>query len=53
VLPFYEFLAIGLMVTFILALFTGYPVAWLLGILSLGLPPWASFWVTSSVSTPS
>ncbi|MDP3376370.1 MAG: TRAP transporter large permease subunit, partial [Hydrogenophaga sp.] len=35
-LPFYEFLAIGLMVTFILALFTGYPVAWLLGILSLG-----------------
>jgi len=36
VLPFYEFLAIGLMVTFILALFTGYPVAWLLGILSLG-----------------
>jgi len=35
VLPFYEFLAIGLMVTFILALFTGYPVAWLLAILSL------------------
>lgn len=35
-LPFYEFLAIGLMVTFILALFTGYPVAWLLAILSLG-----------------
>lgn len=34
-LPFYEFLAIGLMVTFILALFTGYPVAWLLAILSL------------------
>lgn len=35
-LPFYEFLAIALMVTFILALFTGYPVAWLLSILSLG-----------------
>jgi len=35
-LPFYEFLAIGLMVTFILALFTGYPVAWQLAILSLG-----------------
>jgi tripartite ATP-independent transporter DctM subunit len=36
VLPFYEFMAIGLMATFILALFTGYPVAWLLGGLSLG-----------------
>lgn len=35
-LPFYEFMAIGLMVTFILALFTGYPVAWLLGALSMG-----------------
>jgi tripartite ATP-independent transporter DctM subunit len=35
VLPFYEFMAIGLMATFILALFTGYPVAWLLGGLSL------------------
>jgi tripartite ATP-independent transporter DctM subunit len=34
-LPFYEFLAIGFMLTFILALFTGYPVAWLLGGLSL------------------
>jgi tripartite ATP-independent transporter DctM subunit len=36
VLPFYEFMAIALMVTFILALFTGYPVAWLLGGLSMG-----------------
>ncbi|MDP2263524.1 MAG: TRAP transporter large permease subunit [Hydrogenophaga sp.] len=35
-LPFYEFFAIALMATFILALFTGYPVAWLLGTLSLG-----------------
>ena len=34
-MPFYEYLAIGLMVTFILALFTGYPVAWLLAGLSL------------------
>ena len=29
-LPFYEWLAIALMVLFILALFTGFPVAWLL-----------------------
>ena len=34
-LPFYEYLSIGLMVTFILMLFTGYPVAWLLGGISL------------------
>jgi len=34
-LPFYEYLSIALMVTFILALFSGYPVAWLLGGLSL------------------
>ena len=34
-LPFYELFAIGFMLTFILALFTGYPVAWLLGGLSL------------------
>ncbi len=34
-LPFYEFMAIGLMLGFILALFTGFPVAWLLGGLSL------------------
>jgi tripartite ATP-independent transporter DctM subunit len=33
--PFYEYLAIALMAIFILALFTGYPVAWLLGGLSL------------------
>jgi tripartite ATP-independent transporter DctM subunit len=29
-MPFYEILSIGLMVTFMLALFLGYPVAWLL-----------------------
>ncbi|MBE7418455.1 MAG: TRAP transporter large permease subunit [Ideonella sp.] len=34
-MPFYDFVAIALMVTFILALFTGYPVAWLLAGLSL------------------
>ncbi len=34
-LPFYELLAIGFMVTFILSLFSGYPVAWLLGGLSM------------------
>jgi ABC-type spermidine/putrescine transport system permease subunit I len=34
-LPFYEWLAIALMVTFILSLFSGYPVAWLLAGLSL------------------
>jgi tripartite ATP-independent transporter DctM subunit len=35
VLPFYEWLAIALMVAFVLLLFTGYPVAWVLGGLSL------------------
>lgn len=34
-MPFYEYIAIGLMMVFILALFTGYPVAWLLAGLSL------------------
>jgi tripartite ATP-independent transporter DctM subunit len=34
-LPFYELLAVGFMVTFILSLFSGYPVAWLLGGLSM------------------
>ena len=34
-LPFYEYLAIALMACFILALFTGFPVAWLLAGLSL------------------
>lgn len=34
-LPFYEYLAIALMVCFILALFSGFPVAWLLAGLSL------------------
>jgi tripartite ATP-independent transporter DctM subunit len=34
-MPFYEILSIALMVTFILALFTGYPVAWLLTGISL------------------
>ena len=34
-MPFFEYLAIGLMVIFILSLFTGYPVAWLLAGLSL------------------
>ncbi|HEX9718866.1 MAG TPA: TRAP transporter large permease subunit [Ramlibacter sp.] len=34
-MPFYEILSIALMVTFILALFTGYPVAWLLSGISL------------------
>ena len=34
-LPFYEYLSIALMVIFILALFSGYPVAWLLAGLSL------------------
>ena len=29
-MPFYELLSIALMVTFILGLFLGYPVAWLL-----------------------
>jgi tripartite ATP-independent transporter DctM subunit len=42
-LPFYELLAIGFMVTFILSLFSGYPVAWLLGGLSMLSPPWAIF----------
>ena len=36
-LPFYEWLAIALMVLFILALFTGFPVAWLLAGLTLAL----------------
>jgi tripartite ATP-independent transporter DctM subunit len=34
-MPFYEILSIALMVTFILALFSGYPVAWLLSGISL------------------
>nr|MCU0923862.1 TRAP transporter large permease subunit [Burkholderiaceae bacterium] len=34
-LPFYEYLSLALMAVFILALFSGYPVAWLLGGLSL------------------
>jgi tripartite ATP-independent transporter DctM subunit len=34
-LPFYEYLSIALMVSFILALFLGYPVAWLLAGLSM------------------
>ena len=34
-LPFYEYLSIGLMVSVILALFAGYPVAWLLAGISL------------------
>jgi len=34
-MPFYEILSIGLMVTFILSLFTGYPVAWLLAGISI------------------
>lgn len=34
-LPFYEYFSIALMVAFILALFAGYPVAWLLAGLSL------------------
>ncbi len=34
-LPFYEFLAIGLMASFILLLFSGYPVAWILAAVSL------------------
>jgi tripartite ATP-independent transporter DctM subunit len=34
-LPFYEYLSIGLMVSFILALFAGYPVAWLLAGMSM------------------
>ena len=34
-LPFYEYLSIALMVCFILVLFAGYPVAWLLAGLSL------------------
>jgi tripartite ATP-independent transporter DctM subunit len=34
-MPFYEILSIGLMVTFILSLFTGFPVAWLLAGISI------------------
>jgi tripartite ATP-independent transporter DctM subunit len=34
-LPFYEYLSIALMVSFILALFAGYPVAWLLAGMSM------------------
>ena len=34
-MPFYEILSIALMATFILALFTGYPVAWLLSGISM------------------
>lgn len=34
-MPFYEYFSIALMVIFIAALFSGYPVAWLLGGLSL------------------
>jgi tripartite ATP-independent transporter DctM subunit len=34
-LPFYEWLAIALMVGFVVCLFSGYPVAWILGGLSL------------------
>ena len=36
-MPVYEYLAIGFMLIFILSLFTGYPVAWLLGGLSLAV----------------
>lgn len=34
-MPFYEMLSIGLMVTFIVSLFLGYPVAWLLAGVSI------------------
>ncbi|MCF8160675.1 MAG: TRAP transporter large permease subunit [Polaromonas sp.] len=34
-MPFYEILSIGLMVTFIVSLFLGYPVAWLLAGVSI------------------
>ena len=34
-MPFYEILSLALMVTFILSLFLGYPVAWLLAGISL------------------
>jgi tripartite ATP-independent transporter DctM subunit len=34
-MPFYEILSIGLMVTFIVSLFLGYPVAWLLAGISI------------------
>jgi tripartite ATP-independent transporter DctM subunit len=35
--PFYEVLAVGFMALFIVSLFSGYPVAWLLAGLSLGM----------------
>ena len=35
-MPLYEILAIAFMVVFIAGLFSGFPVAWLLGGLSLG-----------------
>jgi tripartite ATP-independent transporter DctM subunit len=34
-MPFYEILSIGLMITFIVSLFLGYPVAWLLAGISI------------------
>ena len=34
-MPFYEILSLALMVTFIMSLFLGYPVAWLLAGISL------------------
>lgn len=36
-MPVYEYIAIGFMLIFIASLFTGYPVAWLLGGLSLAV----------------
>ena len=36
-MPIYEYIAIGFMLIFIASLFTGYPVAWLLGGLSLAV----------------
>jgi len=36
-MPIYEYIAIGFMLIFIASLFSGYPVAWLLGGLSLAV----------------
>jgi hypothetical protein len=50
--PLYEILAIVFMVVFIAGLFSGYPVAWLLGGLSLGFTALAIARSTVRATTP-
>jgi tripartite ATP-independent transporter DctM subunit len=51
VLPFYEWLAIGLMACFVFCLFSGYPVAWILGGLSLLAAAGAAQLATAGMDT--